>query len=158
MRERHRLSSLLLWCAVTLACGGAGDRLAGSISETATLRFDEVRAEWLADQLAIRYLSAGASLSSDAARLTLLASQALPGLDIPIEGNVVVEHFWYRWDDQGRLGQEDPFPPVDHGTLRFTTVGQQLGDHVAGSFSVLFVGGDTLDGDFDAEVVEPDPG
>jgi len=152
-----RAPALLAAVLLLLSCGSSKDRLVGSISEQADLAFDEVRAEWLLDQLAIRFVDVGASLSSDAARLTVPEVKAIEGQDLDVAKDVLVEHFRYSWDDQGRLITGEPFPAVDYGVLRFSKVSKKLGERVAGSFSVVFVNGDTLSGDFDGEVVAPDP-
>lgn len=148
----------LLGCLGALVCcGGSPSRLDGSISSEADLAFDEVRAEWLIDELAIRYVAVGASLSSDAARLTVRKALAHPEVVLDAARDLRVEHFRYFWDDEGRLIETTPFPAVDHGTLEFDQVGKKPGERVVGRFSVVFVTGDTLSGEFDATVVPPDP-
>lgn len=144
-----------LWALA--CCGGAPSRLEGSISSEADLAFDEVRAEWLLDELAVRYVVVGASLCSDAARLTVRGPLAIAGNELDAAKDVRVEHFRYFWDDEGHLVTTTPFPAVDHGTLEFDEVGKKLGERVVGRFTVVFVTGDTLGGEFDAPVVEPDP-
>ena len=156
-RPRLFTAALPVLLLVGASCGAGPSRLDGSISSRTDLTFDSVRAEWLLDQVAVRYVAVGASLSSDAARLTVPESKALEDVDLDVAADVLVEHFRYSWDDDGRLITGEPFPAVDHGTLRFSKVGKKLGERVSGSFAIVFVGGDTLNGDFDAEVVEPDP-
>ena len=82
---------------------------------------------------------------------------AIAGNELDAAKDVRVEHFRYFWDDEGHLVTTTPFPAVDHGTLEFDEVGKKLGERVVGRFTVVFVTGDTLGGEFDAPVVEPDP-
>jgi len=136
-------------------CGSDSDHLSGSISTSASLQFDVVRAEWLVDELSVRYVSRSDLLTSDAARITVPQAQAKTDVDIALGGTVRLEHYWFLANDEGRLAQEPPFPAVDHGTVRFGTLAPDVGGSVKGSFHAVFVTGDTLDGDFDATVIAP---
>jgi len=139
---------------VLAACGPGRNRLSGSIAADATLTFEEVRVEWIVDQLSIQYVSTGAVLSKEAARLTVPGALAVSGREIAIERQVLVEHFYAQGDQAGRRVEEPPFPAVAEGTLTFTQAGKKPGSRVAGNFKVVFKGeGDTLVGEFDTEVV-----
>jgi hypothetical protein len=135
-----------------LGCGGR-NRLNGTISGDASLAFDEVRAEWIVDQLVIRYVKGQGQVLAEAARLTLPEGAADAGVELPIERSVQVEHFVGTADDVGRVVTEKPFPAVSRGVLHLTRVGRIAGQLVEGDFQITFVGAeDTLDGEFSAPV------
>jgi hypothetical protein len=146
-----------LWLVVlvTLACGG-GNRLNGTISSEASLQFDEVRAEWLVDELSVRYLRGADLLLEEPVRLTLPAELVDAGVEVAVEKRVRVEHFVSRGDQFGRLVAEKPFPQVGHGVVRLVRVGANVVDRVEGDFQVTFAGSeDTLNGEFVTTVSAP---
>lgn len=139
-----------------LACGGGRNRLNGTISSQASLAFDEVRAEWLIDQLSVRYLQGEGLALQEPVRLTVPAALADAGVEITIEQRVLVEHFVSQGDASGQFVPEKPFPPVGHGVLHLTRLDTRLGGRVDGDFKITFAGAeDTLNGDFSATVSKP---
>lgn len=143
--------------AVVMALGcGEHNRLNGTISGDASLAFDEVRAEWIVDQLVIRYVKGQGVVLAEAARLTVPEGAAEAGAELAIERAVQVEHFVSTADDVGRVVTEKPFPAVSHGVLHLTRVGRIAGLLVEGDFQLTFVGAeDTLNGEFSAPVTAP---
>lgn len=141
---------------VLLAGCGAKSRLDGTISADATLSFEEVRAEWLVDRLFVRYLSGGGRALQEPVRLTMDAALAVEGAELAIERSVLVEHFSTVADATGRRTAENPFPRVESGVLRLSTVSRTEGELVVGDFKAVFAGAqDTLNGDFEAIVTAP---
>lgn len=147
-----------LLAAVSVLALGCGEpnRLNGTISGDATLAFDEVRAEWIVDQLVIRYVKGQGLVLAEAARLTLPEGAADAGVELAIERAVRVEHFVSTADDVGHVITEKPFPAVSHGVLHLTRVGRIAGQLVEGDFQLTFAGAeDTLNGVFSAPVTAP---
>ncbi len=141
---------------VVLSGCGRASRLDGTISADATLAFDEVRAEWLVDQLAVRYLSGAGRGLEEPVRLTLPAAAAVEGAQLSVETQVLVEHFATVDDAAGRVTPEKPFPPVEKGVLTLSKVGRAPGELVVGGFKLVFAGAqDTLNGEFEAVVTPP---
>lgn len=139
---------------VLVGCGPPG-RLNGTIRDRATLGFDEVRAQFLVDRLAISYRDARGI--QEVVRLTMPSALAVKGaeLDLTMKG-MVLEHFATKEDDSGKLVTEPPFPPVKSGTVSLSEVGTARGQLIVGEFHAIFVDSlDTLNGDFSATVVPP---
>jgi hypothetical protein len=144
-----------LAAVLLLGCGDR-NRLNGTISGDASLAFDEVRVEWLVDQLVIRYVKGQDLVLAEAARLTVQGAEATAGVELAIERNVQVEHFVSTADDVGHVVTEKPFPAVSHGVLHLTQVGRTTGLLVEGDFQITFVGAeDTLNGEFSAPLTPP---
>lgn len=146
---------LLLLCALLLVGCGPPGRLNGTIRDRATLAFEEVRAQFLVDRLAISFRDALGL--QEVVRLTMPSSLAIKGaeLDMTMKG-VLLEHFARREDDAGKLVTEPPFPPIKTGTVSLSEVGTARGQLIVGEFHVIFIDTlDTLNGDFSATVVPP---
>lgn len=144
----------LLGVVLLVGCGPPG-RLNGTIRDRATLAFEEVRAQFLVDRLAISFRDARGL--QEVVRLTLPSALVVKGaeLDMTMRG-VLLEHFATREDEAGRLVREPPFPAVKQGTVKLSDVGTARGQLIVGEFHVIFVETlDTLNGDFSATVVPP---
>ena len=85
------------------------------------------------------------------------------GVDIPIAGaNIghpagIVERYVVEKSEAGGLVQGEPFPRVRTATVRFSKLGEHIGDRIAGEFHATFVndrniGGRSWDGNI-AEVI-----
>lgn len=143
-----------LACAL-VACGPQS-RLNGTIRDRASLQFTEVRAQFLVDQLSIRYLDTRGAVQ-EPVRLTIPSALAVNGAKVPLPGRgVLVEHFVVTEDEQGALTPEPPFPPVKEGELVLDQVNITQGMLIEGEFHLVFAGSlDTLNGDFAARVTLP---
>lgn len=148
---------LALALALTLVGCGPPGRLNGTVRDRASLAFNEVRAQFLVDQLSIRYLDTRGPAVQEPVRLTIPSAMAVDGAEVTLPARgVLVEHFVVREDDQGKLVREEPFPPVKEGQLKLDKVNITQGMVIEGEFHLVFTGVlDTLNGDFAATVTLP---
>lgn len=131
------------------ACGPPANRLQGSAQELFTLGFDEVWAEWVMDELVVRYLSGSGRGGNEPVRISAPRAKVEAGGEISMS-QARLEHFYAVREPDGRLREEPPFPPTESGFVRFDQVGPSVGQPVKGEFSATFQGGWTLGGRFDA--------
>ena len=156
-RPKPSRISLLVWAATVVplvACGSDRNMLSGSIGPEYTTSFDAVQIEWVTEELVIRYLLGSGRGRVEPVRLTVPKSVALAEGEQPLD-LVHVEHFVARARTDGTYEQEPDFPKVDGGWIRFDRMGTDLDAVVAGQFSVIFLGGRTLGGKFESQVVDP---
>lgn len=156
-RPKRLRTRALFWLAALLACTACGpgnNTLSGSIGPEYTTSFDSVQIEWVTEQLVVRYLLGTGRSRLEPLRITVPKAVALAEGEQPLD-QVHVEHFVARARTDGTYDQEPDFPGVESGWIRFDRMGTELDAVVAGKFSAIFVGGQTLGGTFEGQVVDP---
>jgi hypothetical protein len=145
-RARSFVVSAVVLASASFA-GGCAEQttLTGSIGTSHDLTFDDVTLRRLTDQQAfeLKYLRALDGGGDDiVAKIVFDAPAGGVVLDEAIdlvEQNGVVERITAR---------NDPFPPLQTGTLTFTAGGVDDGDDTRGRFNTTFDNGRTLNGTF----------
>jgi hypothetical protein len=146
----------LVFGSIALAGCAGGSTLDGSATSAASLTFDTVQAEWVSDQIVVRYLSSqGVPVPGEPLRLIMDRALVTEGQDIPAVPGLGVGHYVVTRAPAGDLVQEPPLPSVDHGHIHFDRAGSSVGQAVGGDFSLIFVDGSNLDGTFHTSVTAP---
>ncbi|MHB8879820.1 MAG: hypothetical protein ACYC8T_39530, partial [Myxococcaceae bacterium] len=155
--RRGRRALFVFAAALALASSGCGpgrNKLSGSAREQYDLRFDQVKAEWIVDELVLRYLSGEGRGGREPLRLTLPRAAAKTGEEIPI-GLARLEHFVAVRNPDGTVNEEPPFGAVESGWVRLEEIGATPGEAARGTFSAHFEDGHTLGGGFDVSLSAP---
>jgi hypothetical protein len=134
------------------ACGcGPNNQLTGSVDELLSIAYDFVKLVKQGNELGVEYLAYRDDGGLDKICILVLDTSDLPlDDDTAISGDLFDERVTLR----RAVRAEDDFPEIEHGRLELTTIDFRDGGDASGKFTVVFVGGRTLEGSFGGMISE----
>ncbi|HMQ11173.1 MAG TPA: hypothetical protein PKC21_01520 [Oligoflexia bacterium] len=160
-----RISLILLFTLFFSACGkDPVNVLRGSIENVHSLEFDDVEVRLIDNEgIAIVYTSDIPNSVEKENALNLLYDydqQSDPpiqeGITLNLLNNSTLSRF--RLIDNNGIPEEDrdPFPTVQSGNLTFDSFSLIEGSTIQGHFEITFITGDTMFGEFKANLIHTD--
>ncbi|MCB0308097.1 MAG: hypothetical protein KDD48_01890 [Bdellovibrionales bacterium] len=159
MKRMKHLSHVSFWMCLfsILSCVQSENSLRGSIRDLYALDFQSVQIELIGGEgISIAYVSpiSGSSDFEEAAKILIDNSQLSIEANVPIDlvQSSVLSRFRLVQGSSGLEEDRQPFPAMHTATLTFTEFSYQSNSPIAGYFSISFINGDTLLGDFRANL------
>lgn len=156
--------SLLLIVSLSACAKDPANTLRGSIESVYSLEFDDVEVRLIENEgIAIVYTSDIPNSNEKENALNLLYDYDVEsdpaieeGIALNLLNNSTLSRF--RLINNNGLEEEDrnPFPTVQSGNLTFDSFSLDAGSTVQGHFEITFITGDTMFGEFKANLIHTD--
>jgi hypothetical protein len=146
----RRLLALLGTCAAIMGCGGPGNSLSGSISESFSLDFDVVQVRKQDLALIIEYIKNVQGGTNKACKLVVDTSN----LAITSNSNIKGDTFLKRVTVSRVAPTGGDFDKMKSGSMHFDDYSFKDGGSMAGTFDAIFDNGRTIHGSFEGRVAE----